>query len=105
VDEADKDHDKNLMKLLGKSRNVSLKINGPNGIKVDPRKVESMTTMPPPTSVPELRRFLGMVQYLSKFLSELSYLTKPLRKLTEDEVKWSWIKEMTMCSRKCNSVK
>jgi hypothetical protein len=36
-----------------------------NGVHIDPRKVEAIGKMPVPTNVAELRRFLGMVQYLS----------------------------------------
>ena len=44
--------------------------------------------MPPPKDVAGVQRFLGMVQYLSKFLPRLSDMTKPLRDLTQKETEW-----------------
>ena len=38
-----------------------------NGIQADPEKTSSILQMKPPTNVPELRRFLGMVNQLGKF--------------------------------------
>ena len=48
--------------------------------------------MPAPTDVTGVRRFLGMVQYLSKFLPKLADLTKPLRDLTQKAVIFTWQK-------------
>ena len=46
--------------------------------------------MPSPKDVSDLRRFLGMAQYLAKFVPRLSDITEPLRKLTQKEVPWQW---------------
>ena len=40
----------------------------PDGLAPDPGKVETITNMPPPEDVKALKRFLGMVNYLAKFL-------------------------------------
>ena len=37
-----------------------------DGIRADPHKTEAIRSMNPPTSVPELRRFLGMANQLGK---------------------------------------
>ena len=42
--------------------------------------------MPTPTNKLELQRFLGMVNYLCKFVPQLSNITAPLRKLLEKDV-------------------
>ena len=47
--------------------------------------------MPDPTDFHLLRRFLGMVNYLAKFLPHLSDETEVLRKLTEKEPEWCWL--------------
>ena len=51
--------------------------------------------MPDPTDVQSLRRFLGMVNYLSKFLQRLSEETEVLRKLTEKDAEWCWLQSHT----------
>ena len=46
--------------------------------------------MSPPTNVPELRRFMGMVNHLGKFSSRLAELTQPLRELLGKKSTWMW---------------
>jgi hypothetical protein len=61
-----------------------------DGLKPDPEKVKAVNEMPNPSDVAEMRRFLGFVNYLSKFLPSLSDICKPLRKLTVKDTVWSW---------------
>lgn len=49
-----------------------------------------MTEIPPPQSKQELQRFLGVVQYLPKFIPNMSDINAPLRKLLEKETEWHW---------------
>lgn len=61
------------------------------GISIDPEKVEGITKFPEPTDVHELRRFLGMVNHVSKFAgASLSEEIKPLRDLLKRENEWLW---------------
>ena len=46
--------------------------------------------MPNPTDVKGVQRFIGFVNYLSKFLPGLSDKCEPLRKLTQKDVEWWW---------------
>ena len=50
----------------------------PEGLKPDPRKIEAIVALPEPEDVTALKRFLGMVNYLSKFMPHLSEMTEPL---------------------------
>ena len=43
-----------------------------------------------PSDVAAVRRLVGLVNYLSKFLNKLSELCEPLRRLTHKGVEWSW---------------
>ena len=106
--EATVDHDKNLSGFLQRAREKGLKLNGDNiklcqpevsyighlltaeGLKPDPAKVEALLTMPQPEDLRVLKRFLGMVQYLNKFLPSLSNATHPLRELERQDVAWKW---------------
>ena len=60
------------------------------GLTADPAKVEAILAMPPPTDVKGLKRFLGMVNCLAKFLPLLSDMTEPLQRLEDKEVEWCW---------------
>ena len=42
------------------------------GVKADPDKISAITDMPLPEDATELRRFLGMITYLAKFIKNLS---------------------------------
>ncbi|SGY38393.1 BQ5605_C003g02019 [Microbotryum silenes-dioicae] len=53
-----------------------------NGIAADQSKVERIVGWPRPRTVTELRGFLGLVQYLRKFINGLAQHTKPLADLT-----------------------
>ena len=56
------------------------------GIKIDPSKTEAITLMSLPRSVNELQRFLGMVNYLEKFVPILTKRTTPLCNLLKKDV-------------------
>jgi hypothetical protein len=75
-------------------------------IKPQPKKIEAILAIKPPTKVKELRRFLGMVQYYrdrwakrSKMLAPLTNLvdeyglSKSDKKLGEKKVPWHWDEE------------
>ena len=62
----------------------------PEGVKPDPSKVDAILKMERPNDVAAVRRLVGLVNYLSKFLSKLSELCEPLRRLTHKDVEWSW---------------
>ena len=48
------------------------------GLKADPKKIKAISEIPPEDK-PALQRFLGMVNYLGKFIPNLSELTTSLR--------------------------
>ncbi|SCV74548.1 BQ2448_7577 [Microbotryum intermedium] len=53
-----------------------------NGIAADQSKVDRIVEWPRPRTVTKLRGFLGLVQYLRKFINGLAQHTKPLSDLT-----------------------
>ena len=52
-----------------------------NGIQPDPAKLKAIEEVQTPTNVGEVRRYLGMINHLSKFVPNLAEVTKPLREL------------------------
>ena len=65
----------------------------PEGVKPDPSKVKAILKLEWPKDVAAVRRLVGLVNYLSKFLRKLSELGKPLRRLTHKDIEWRWSKE------------
>ena len=60
------------------------------GIAPDPEKVKAITEMGAPINRKQVKSFLGMVNYLSKFSPKLAELEGPLRELTKTNTAWVW---------------
>ncbi|KAJ8031349.1 hypothetical protein HOLleu_28054 [Holothuria leucospilota] len=60
------------------------------GVKPDVSKIEAIEKMKSPTCKKELQRFIGMIQYLSKFIPSLSAEAAPLRQLLKQNSDWVW---------------
>nr|GFB39778.1 hypothetical protein [Tanacetum cinerariifolium] len=63
------------------------------GIMMDPAKVEAITKWPRPTSVTEVRSFLGLAGYYRRFVDGFSGLALPLTKLMRKGEKFLWNEE------------
>ncbi|KAL0810732.1 hypothetical protein ABMA28_010054 [Loxostege sticticalis] len=63
------------------------------GIKADPSKIEAIQKIQKPRNVSELRSFLGLVNFFSKFIHNLGPRLVPLYNLLRKGVEWSWNKE------------
>ena len=62
------------------------------GLKPDPSKVEAIQNMPELTNVNDVQRFIGFVNYSSRFLPKLLDIFEPLRRLTDKNAEWLWTK-------------
>ena len=60
------------------------------GVAVDPSKIEAITNWQRPTSVHEIRSFLGLAGYYRRFVEGFSRLSGPLTALTKKNVKFTW---------------
>ena len=60
------------------------------GISPDPDKLKAIAEIQPPTTVSELRRFMGMANQLGKFTPTLATISKPLRELLSSKQVSSW---------------
>ena len=61
-----------------------------HGIAPSQQKIKAIHNAPQPENVQAVRSFLGMTNYLSRFIPNYATLTEPLRKLTKKDVKWTW---------------
>ena len=61
-----------------------------DGIYVDPQKVEAVANWGQPTTVREVRSFLGLAGYYRKFIEGFSKIAGPLHCLTRKGVKFEW---------------
>ena len=60
------------------------------GIEVDDNKIKAIQNMQRPTNIKSLKSFLGMINYLSKFLPNLTNDTKIFRDLEKKHSAWHW---------------
>lgn len=108
MEEAIADHNNNLEKLLARLKKFNCKLNKDkvklcqtsvkfyghvltsDGLKPDDEKISAIVNMKKPSDKTELMRFLGMLTYLSRYLPNLSTSSENLRRLTRDNVEWSW---------------
>ena len=102
------EHDRHLNLFLLRCREKGIKLNrakletkvesptfmghriSKDGLSIDPSKASSMRGMEEPCSVETPRRFLGMVNYLAKFLPNITELINPLLNLLKKDVPWNW---------------
>ena len=61
-----------------------------DGIQVDPKKIEVVAERPRPTTVTEVRSFLGLTGYYRRFVKDFSKIAAPLTRLTQKNVKFIW---------------
>ena len=104
----EEEHDENLRKVLDRARQIGMKLNlskckfrarsvsfvghrfTEEGLKPDTEKTDAIRKMPPPENPAALLRFLGMTNYLSKFIKDYSEKTAKLRELLHNDVVWNW---------------
>jgi hypothetical protein len=68
-----------------------------DGISVDPEKVQEVMDWKPPTTVRQIRSFLGLAGYYRRFILDFSRIAKPMTELLKKGVKFEW-------SQKCEDV-
>ena len=105
---AEEDHDRKLRQFLDRCREKCIKLNKEKfrlrlsdvsymghlltkeGLRPDPQKIAAITKMPPPQDVAGVRRLLGLVNYLARFVPNLADLCEPIRQLTHKLNEWQW---------------
>ncbi|XP_025616825.1 uncharacterized protein [Arachis hypogaea] len=63
------------------------------GVAVDPSKVEAVMEWERPTTVTEVRSFLGLAGYYRRFIEGFSRIALPMTKLTRKEESFVWTSE------------
>lgn len=56
-------------------------------------KVEAVKQFREPSNVEEVRSFLGLVNYVGKFIPNLATVDEPLRRLTQKDFTFQWTEE------------
>ncbi|PKI78864.1 hypothetical protein CRG98_000725 [Punica granatum] len=72
------------------------------GIEVDPDKVKAIMELPPPSTVREVRSFLGQLNYIARFIANLTNKCQPLFRLLRKNAAIEWDDE---CQKAFDTVK
>ena len=106
--EALSDHGTKLRALFQRCRNKGIKLNkeklklrcsevsfmghtvSKDGLKPDPAKLQGIQEMPSPQNKQDIKRFLGMVNYLQRYAPDLLQATAPLRDLLKETNQFCW---------------
>jgi len=62
----------------------------PDGIEMNPAKLDAVKSWPRPTNRTELQQFLGFANFYRKFVPSFSSVAKPLTDLTSTKVRFAW---------------
>lgn len=73
-----------------------------DGIQCNSEKISAVCDWPTPTSVTEIRSFIGIASYYRRFIENFSNVAYPLTRLTQKDRKFEWSED---CEKALNSLK
>jgi len=68
-------------------------IMGPEGIRMEKKKVKEVTNWPTPQCIKDVQKFLGLANYYQRFVKDFAKIAKPLYQLVRKDEKWKWERE------------
>jgi hypothetical protein len=104
------EHDTNLKAVLKRLQDYNVRLNlekckfaqphvtfnghvfGKDGLAADPKKIDALVKATPPSNASEVKSFLGMAQYVARFVPNYATITTSLRELTRQDTPWIWEK-------------
>ena len=102
------EHDERLRKVLEKARERNVKFNKSKckiavnevkylghkftdkGLQIDDDRIKAIKEIKTPKNKKGLETFLGIINYVNRYVPNHSQITSPLRNLTKVGVQWNW---------------
>ena len=75
--------------MVNKTKFLGL-IVGEDGIKMDPKKVKTITYWTMPTCITDVQAFIRFANFYQRFIKDFSKIITPLAKLTKKGVVFKW---------------
>ena len=63
---------------------------GPEGIKMEKKKVKGVLEWPTPKCVKDVQKFLGLANYYRQFIEGFVSIARPLHDIVKKDKKWEW---------------
>ena len=122
MEEANKSHDARLQALLQRCKEKKIALNEQKfvlrrheivfmghqisaaGISIDPARIKAIMDMPNRQDLTSARRFLGIVQFLARFVPNMTSIVKPIQDLINPQVVWYWGEEHTRAVQKVKAL-
>ncbi|XP_038052810.1 uncharacterized protein K02A2.6-like [Patiria miniata] len=107
-DRTTEEHDERLQRVLEIAQNAGQRLNkdkckiaqtkvdflgmklDKDGIHADPAKIAAIIQMPLPTTKTEVKRLMGMINWLARFIPHVSSVAAPINDLLKSDVRWVW---------------
>ncbi|KAF1313206.1 Pol protein, partial [Globisporangium splendens] len=67
---------------------------GKAGVRADPEKIKAIADWPIPKNVKDLRKWLGLANYLHKYSHNYAARVRPLTHLLKKDVEWDWTSDV-----------
>jgi hypothetical protein len=64
-----------------------------SGTRLDMRRMDPIVNFPVPSSVPALRRFLGLINQFRDYVPQFAFLVRPLTALLKKDIRFVWSSE------------
>lgn len=74
------------------------------GVRPGEEKINSVKNFPRPTTVRQVRQFLGLSSYFRQFVKDFSVISKPLTILTHKNVAWKWNDEQEIAFNRLKNI-
>jgi hypothetical protein len=62
----------------------------PGEVRMDPGKVAAVKDWPTPTTLKEVRAFIGFANFYRRFIKDFATVARPLHDLTKKDMPWQW---------------
>jgi hypothetical protein len=60
------------------------------GISIDPERIVAILNLPAPTSKKEVQAFMGVINFVRRFVPDFSVMVKPIHNLLKQDHSFSW---------------
>jgi hypothetical protein len=61
-----------------------------SGISIDPKRIDVILNIPAPTSKKEVQDFMGVINFVHRFVPDFAVMVKPIRNMLKQDHFFSW---------------